>query len=133
MPGVVERYLRHIQDKDWAALAGTLSDGPFERVGPFCDVIGDKSGYLAFLEDIVSKLEQYQLRIRRLTAADGVVCAEVSESFVLEGTAMAFPEVLLFDVGADDLITRVQVYMMRPGGEAVAPGGKAPAAEGGAR
>ena len=57
--------------------------------------------------------------------AGGAVYAEVEESFVLDGRRRAFPEVLVFDVGDDGRISRVQVYMMRPGEEPPIKGGKA--------
>ena len=112
-------------------MGATLTDGPFERVGPFCDVVADKAAYLEFLEGIVSILGDYSVRTRRISAADGVVYAEINESFALDGKRMDFPEVLAFDIGADGLISRVQVYLMRPDDEAVVGGGRAGPSGGG--
>ena len=125
MPDTVTRYLESLNAQDWEAMGATLTDGPFERVGPFCDVIADKAAYLEFLDGIVSTLENYTVRTRRVSVADGAVYAEINESFVLEGTRMDFPEILAFDIGGDGLITRVQVYIMRPDDEAAVGGGRA--------
>jgi hypothetical protein len=110
----VTRYLESLGAQDWEALGTTLTDGEFERVGPFCDVISDKAAYLAFLDSIVPSLDNYTVRTRRVSVTDGVVYAEINESFQLQGEPMDFPEVLVFDLDADGLISRVQVYMMRP-------------------
>lgn len=125
MTGVVEQYISALDAKDWEGVGATIADDSFERVGPFCDVIGSKGGYVDFLERVVSALEQYHLRIRRLVGSDNAVYAEVNESFLLDGALADFPEVLVFDLAADGRIQRVQVYMMRPGEEAPVAGARA--------
>jgi len=130
MTTVVERYLETLQEQNWEALGATLSPKEFRRIGPFCDTLTSKTEYVKFLEGIVSALGQYGVRTRRIVAGDGAdgstaVYAEINESFIANGSKMDFPEVLVFDIGADGLITRVQVYMMRPGEDAPVPGGKA--------
>lgn len=125
MSTTVERYLDRLEAKDWPALAETLADSGFERVGPFSDLVVGKQPYLEFLEGIVSKLDEYTIRVRRIRAAEGTTFAEVNEAFFAEGAHMDFPEVLVFDHGPDGLITKVQVYLMRPGEEPPVPGGKA--------
>jgi len=130
MLDIVEQYLEKLQAKEWTGLGATLAATGFERVGPFCDVIDGKDDYVRFLDGIVSTLDDYRVRARRISVSEGVVYAEVNESFVTDGTAMDFPEVLVFDIGDDGLITRVQVYMMHPGEEAPVPGGKAEAPRG---
>lgn len=131
MPDAVARYLESLNAEDWEAMGATLTEGPFERVGPFCDVVADKAAYLGFLDEIVTTLGDYTVRTRRISATDGVVYAEINESFVFDGKRMEFPEVLAFDIGDDGLITRVQVYMMRPDDEAVVGGGRAGPSGGG--
>ena len=131
MPVSVTRYLECLNGQDWEALGATLTDGEFERVGPYCDVISDKSAYLRFLAGIVPRLADYAVRTRRISVCGGVVHAEVDETFVLDGAVMDFPEVLVFDLGDDGRIARVQVYMMRPGESSPVPGGKAGPAGGG--
>jgi hypothetical protein len=77
-----------------------------------------------FLDRVVTPLEDYHLRPVRVAPSDGVVFAEVVESFV-HGDKMEVPEVLVFDLGADGLIHRVQVFMMHAGQEPPVPGARA--------
>jgi SnoaL-like domain len=133
MTTVVERYLETLQEQNWEALGATLSPKEFRRIGPFCDTLTSKTEYIKFLAGVVPILAQYQLRTRRIVAGDSAegssatVYAEINESFVANGSKMDFPEVLVFDLGADGLITQVQVYMMRPGEDPALPGAKAQA------
>jgi SnoaL-like domain len=117
MAAVVEQYLAALDEQDWSGLAATLTDGDFERVGPFCDIVASKSAYVAFLERVVSVLAEYRLVPRRVVSTDRVVYAEITECCVRGGEKMAFPEVLVFDLADDGLIRRIQVYMMRAGDE----------------
>jgi ketosteroid isomerase-like protein len=116
MNKTVEQYLDALGKKEWSRLGGTLAQDRFERVGPFADVVHSSSDYVAFLDRVVTPLDQYRIEPRRVVEDHGVVYAEVTESFVHDGTKMEFPEVLVFDT-RDGLISRVQVYMMRPGDE----------------
>ncbi|MGA8725481.1 MAG: nuclear transport factor 2 family protein [Acidimicrobiales bacterium] len=120
MTASVERYLAAMGAQDWSGLAATLTDGDFERIGPYCDVIPSKSEYVAYLDRVVSSLPEYRLTHDRMVSTEEVVYAEITESCVQAGERMAFPEVLVFDLADDGLIRRIQVYMMQPGDE---PGG----------
>jgi hypothetical protein len=115
MTAVVEQYLVALDEQDWTGLARTLTDGDFERIGPFRDIVASKGEYVAFLEKQVSALAEYRIVPERIVSAERVVYAEVTESCVHAGEEKAFPEVLVFDLADDGLIRRVQVYMMRPG------------------
>jgi hypothetical protein len=123
MGNPVDTYLVALDSKDWAGLASTLASA-FERIGPFRDVIGSKDEYVQFLDRVVTPLEDYHLRPVRVAASDGAVFAEVVESFV-HGDKMEVPEVLVFDLGPEGLISRVQVYMMHAGQEPPVPGARA--------
>jgi SnoaL-like domain len=125
MAAAVERYLAALDERDWSGLAATLTDGDFERIGPFRDIVASKLAYVAFLERVVSALAGYRLVPERVVRTELVVYAEVTESFVHAGDRKAFPEVLVFDLADDGLIRRVQVYMMRPGEEPVVEGASA--------
>jgi hypothetical protein len=125
MATVVDRYIESLNRMDWVGLSSTITADGFERVGPFQDVVGSRGEYVEFLERVVSELENYQVRPRRLVPSEGVVYAEVVESFIFNGTPMAFPECLVFDLAGDGLISRVQVYMMRPGEQPSVPGARA--------
>ena len=125
MARAVEQYLDSLTKQDWAGLASTLEGTEFERIGPFQDIVSTKDEYVAFLERVVSPLEDYKVVPQRSTEGDSVVYAEVVESFGYGGQKMSYPEVLVFDLTASGLINRVQVYMMRPGEEPPVPGAKA--------
>jgi hypothetical protein len=115
MAPAVQQYLAALNEQNWSGLAATLTDGDFERIGPFRDVVGSKSEYVSFLERQVSALAEYRLVAERVVSTERVVYAEVTESCIHGGEKKAFPEVLVFDLADDGLIRRVQVYMMRPG------------------
>jgi SnoaL-like domain len=123
MATLIDQYLVALTGKDWAGLASTLAP-VFERVGPFRDVIGSRDEYVQFLDRVVTPLEDYNVRPVRVVPSDDVVFAEVVESFVY-GEKMEVPEVLVFDLGPDGLISRVQVYMMHVGQEPPVPGARA--------
>ena len=125
MGNSVDRYLVALDSKDWSTLASTLAEAPFERVGPFRDVISSKDGYVQFLDRVVTALEDYSVRPVRVVPADGAVFAEVLESFVFNEEKLEVPEVLVFDLAPDGLINRVQVYMMHTGEEPPVPGARA--------
>jgi hypothetical protein len=131
MTTVVERYLEALREQNWEALGATLSPKEFRRTGPFCDTLTSTTEYIKFLAGVVPTLGQYEVRRRRIVTGDGAdgssatVYAEITESFVANGTKMDDPEVLVFDVGADGLITQVQVYIMRPDEDVTMPGAKA--------
>ncbi|MBO0729308.1 MAG: nuclear transport factor 2 family protein [Acidimicrobiaceae bacterium] len=115
MAASVEHYLTALDKQDWAALDATLTDGDFERVGPFRDIVGSRREYVEFLERVVSPLGEYHVTPDRVVATERVVYAEIVESFVHAGEKLAYPEVLVFDLDGKGLINRVQVFMMRPG------------------
>jgi hypothetical protein len=123
MGNLVDQYLVSLDSKDWPGLGSTLA-AAFERVGPFRDIIDSKDGYVQFLDRVVTPLEDYHVRPVRVVPSDEVVFAEVVESFVY-GEKMEVPEVLVFDLAPDGLITRVQVYMMHAGQEPPVPGARA--------
>jgi hypothetical protein len=114
MAAVVERYLAALDEQDWSRVAATLTDGDFERIGPYSDVVASKSEYVEFLERVVSALAEYRLVPQRVVSTELVAYAEITESCVLAGEEKTFPEVLVFDLADDGLIRRIQVYMMQP-------------------
>ena len=115
MAAAVEQYLTALDKQDWPSLEATLTEGAFERVGPFRDIISIRHDYVEFLQRVVPPLADYHIAADRVVTAEGVVYAEIVESFVHAGTEFAYPEVLVFDLDGAGLIRRVQVFMMRPG------------------
>lgn len=117
--GPVEEFVAAYGARDWSRLAGALSDESFERVGPYVDVIGSKGEYLDFLQRVVPTLgPHYELVLERVTygADRRVGHAELLERLEVDGTPMDIPEVIVFDLGSDGLITRMRLFLQQPGG-----------------
>jgi ketosteroid isomerase-like protein len=110
----VERYLKAVVEHDWTALAGCLTDDVV-RVGPFGDTYAPKGPYLAFLEELMPSLEGYSMEVERIVEAGNVVVAELTETLEMGGTVHVTPEALVFDLDADGLISRVNIFIKRLG------------------
>ena len=123
---VVEEYLRCLGAHDWDGLARTVTDDGLHRDGPFCDVVEGKQAYVSFLEKIVDSLQNYVLKVSRVsTVGDGLVYVELSETFDVDGTATEYPECITFELADDGLIRGVSVFMKWPGAQAPVEGGRA--------
>ena len=112
--GVIERYLRSLVEHDWALLEECLADD-FTRVGPYIDVYPSKTAYIAFISDLMPRLPNYEMDVTRVTYADRVAFAELSETMDFEGGRRRTPECLTFDLDDDGRITRVEVFIQRQG------------------
>jgi hypothetical protein len=122
----VERYLTCMAAHDWEALAATIADNGLTRDGPFCDRIEGKRRYVAFLRDIITSLNGYQLKVKRVShVSDRVSYVELSESFEVDGVLTEYPECILFERGDNGLINHVSVFIKQPGAEAPVQGGRA--------
>jgi ketosteroid isomerase-like protein len=108
--GVIERYLQALVEGDWATFAGCLADDGFTRVGPFGDTYSSKPEYVAFLSELMPTLAGYELHVSRVTYADGVAFAELSETVEVDGTRLRTPECLTFELAGDGRIQRVEVF-----------------------
>ena len=108
-------FVERLSAQDWAAFATLLRDD-VERTGPYGDVVRGRDAYVAFLSAVVGRHSDYRLEVRRITVtAEGRHgFAEVTESLTVDGQAMAFPEVLVFDLDGDGRISTVAVFMIRP-------------------
>jgi uncharacterized protein DUF4202/SnoaL-like protein len=105
----VGRYLSHMAAGKWAELRETLAPD-VHRIGPYNDVFDGADAYAAFLEETITALSGYELVINRMTAADGVVAVELSETVDDRDARLHTDETVVFDV-AGGLITRVAVYL----------------------
>jgi hypothetical protein len=123
--GSVDDYLDRMAKHDWEGLGRTLTRGPFERVGPFRDVLTDTAAYVEFLGTVIPSLSGYRFENRRITAVERRVFAEVAEHFEVDGVMTEFPEVLVFELDDEELINHVSVYIMRPGDQPPVEGGSA--------
>lgn len=115
----VERYLTCMAAHDWDGLAATIADHGLTREGPFCDRIEGKQRYVAFLRDVISSLNGYQLNVQRVAHVSGRMCyVELSETFHVDGVFTEYPECILFERDENGLISHVSVYIKQPGGPA---------------
>ncbi len=110
---VVERYLQSLTGHDWDAFAECLAD-EFTRVGPYGDTYPSKADYLAFISDVVPKLPGYSMEVARITYADRVAFAELSETVAVDGKPLVTAECLAFDLADDGRIARVEVFIQTP-------------------
>ena len=108
--GVIERYLHSLVAGDWATFADCLADDGFTRVGPYGDTYSAKADYVAFLSDLMPRLEGYEMHVTRVSYADRVAFAELSETVAVDGTPLRTPECLTFDLTDDGRIRRVEVF-----------------------
>ena len=108
--GVIERYLQALDDGDWATFASCLADDGFTRVGPYGDTYSSKAEYVTFLSQLMPTLAGYELRVSRVTYADGLAFAELSETVEVDGTPLRTLECLTFELADDGRIRRVEVF-----------------------
>ena len=107
---VVERYLQSLTKHDWDAFADCLADD-FTRVGPYGDTYATKAEYLAFISDLVPKLPGYSMDVARITYANRVAFAELSETVTVDGKPLVTAECLTFELDDDGRIARVEVFI----------------------
>lgn len=108
--GVVEQYLRSLTAHDWDTFAACLADD-FVRVGPYGDTYPSKPEYLAFISDLMPRLPGYAMEITRVTYADQLAYAELTETVTVDGVDVRTPECLTFDLADDGRIARVEVFI----------------------
>jgi hypothetical protein len=107
--GVIERFLRSLVANDWPEFRACLGD-EFTRVGPYGDTYTSKEEYVAFLSELMPTLVGYSMDVTRVTYADGVGFAELSETVEVDGVPLRTPECLTFDLTSDGRISRVEVF-----------------------
>jgi ketosteroid isomerase-like protein len=108
--GVIERYLQALDDGDWATFASCLADDGFTRVGPYGDTYSSKAEYVTFLSQLMPTLAGYELHVSRVTYADGLAFAELSETVEVDGTPLRTLECLTFELADDGRIRRIEVF-----------------------
>jgi hypothetical protein len=122
----VQRYLTCMASHDWEGLAETIADEGLTRDGPYCDRIEGKEAYVSFLRNIISSLEDYELKVQRISeVSDRVSFVELSETFKVDGVLTEYPECILFESNDDGLIRHVSVFIKQPGADAPVAGGRA--------
>jgi ketosteroid isomerase-like protein len=113
---IVERYLRAIASQDWDVVDKCIADD-IVRVGPYGDRYTGRDEYLAFIADLMPRLEGYAMELHRVTyASDALAFVELSETVELDGKPMLTPEVLVFGLDGDGRIARVDIYIQTQAG-----------------
>ncbi|HKH50413.1 MAG TPA: nuclear transport factor 2 family protein [Mycobacterium sp.] len=116
MGGIVERYLDAIASHNWDVVDECIADD-IVRVAPYGDRYAGRDEYLAFITDLMPKLAGYAMKLYRVTyPSDALAYVELSETVELDGKRMRTPEVLVFELGGDGRIARVEVYIQTPAG-----------------
>jgi limonene-1,2-epoxide hydrolase len=105
----VERYLKGLQDHDWAAVTEAVAPD-VERMGPYRDAYTGRDAYVAFLSDTIGALHGYQLDVDGTYVDGGVVTVELRETVDDGDARLETCEVVVFDT-AGGLITRIAVYL----------------------
>lgn len=122
MSDSLHRYLEALGAQNWDALEATLAENVF-RIGPYGDVVEGRGAYRAFLERVVSQLEDYLLQVERVDSVDRADPAEgverslwvrLSETVRDEsGGRLRTEEALEFGLDAEGKIARVAVYTQK--------------------
>jgi hypothetical protein len=111
---VVEGYLEAVATQDWARMRSAIRDD-IVRIGPFGDVYEGSQPYVEFLSALMPSLPGYSMNVARVTylEANRRAVAELSETVTVDGAPLVTPEVLLFDLDADGLIARIEIFTRR--------------------
>src|SRR5690349_11526636 len=113
---IVERYLNAIASHHWDVVDECIA-ADIVRVGPYGDRYAGRDEYLAFIADLMPRLEGYAMELHRVTyASDALAFVELSETVELDGKPMLTPEVLVFGLDGDGRIARVDVYIQTQAG-----------------
>ena len=112
--GVVERYLAAVAGQDWETFAATMTDD-IVRIGPFGDVYSGRDAYIEYLSGLMPNLPGYSMDVAKVTYIDdgARAVAELSETVEVDGSPLVTPEALLFDLTADGLVKRVEIFTRR--------------------
>jgi hypothetical protein len=112
--GVVEDYLDAVATQDWDRLRAAVRDD-IVREGPFGDVYTGVGPYVEFLSALMPTLPGYSMDVAKVTYVDGGrrAFAELSETVEMDNQPLVTPEVLVFDLDGDGLITHVAIYTRR--------------------
>jgi ketosteroid isomerase-like protein len=107
----VHRYLDALARQAWDDLTATVAPD-IERIGPYGDNFHGRDAYIEFLRSMLAALSGYELRVERVLVVDATIVVELNETVDAEGGRLRTDEAIVFDV-ADDLITRIAVYLQK--------------------
>jgi SnoaL-like domain len=114
MTDVIERYLHAVASHDWGVVNKCIADG-IVRVGAYGDRYSGRDDYMAYLTDLMPKLNGYSMAIDRVTyASETLGFAELSEMVSFDGTPHRTAEVLVFALDGGGRIARVDIFIQSP-------------------
>ncbi|HVU71750.1 MAG TPA: nuclear transport factor 2 family protein [Mycobacteriales bacterium] len=110
--GVIEDYLAAVTGHDWDAL-GKLVRDDVVRTGPYHDRFEGRDAYVGFLSGLMPNLPGYAMDVSGVTYTDGGrrAFAELAETVEVNGAPLVTPEVLVFDIDADERIARIDIFI----------------------
>ena len=108
----VTRFFDRMAAFDWDAMAACVAED-VARVGPYRDEKSGRDDYRDFLAATIEALEGYRLEVQRIWTDGSRAVAQLSETLLVDGRPRRTDEAIVLDVGADGLITRVEVYLQR--------------------
>jgi ketosteroid isomerase-like protein len=108
----VRRFLDRMTNGDGDAMAACVAEDVF-RVGPYRDVKHGRVEYRDFLAETIEALDGYRMGVQRIWSDGERAVAQLSETLNVDGRPRRTDEAVVFDIGADGLITRVEVYLQR--------------------
>jgi hypothetical protein len=113
-PGVIGRFLDAMVAHDWASL-GLCVDDKIERIGPYGDTYRGRDEYVAFISALMPTLGGYHMEIDRISydQSGRLAFAELTETVEVDGSPLRTPEVLVFEIGPDGLITHITIYIQQ--------------------
>ena len=117
--GVIERFFDYLTARDWESLA-TVFSPDVERVGPFGDRALGRERYVDLLAGLVPA--DYRNDVHRITYASDrrSAFARVTEHLGYPEQELHLEEAYSFQIGEDDLLSRVEVFWQTPESD---PGG----------
>jgi ketosteroid isomerase-like protein len=108
----VRRFLDRMAAFDWDAMAACVAED-VARVGPYRDEKQGRQDYRDFLAATIEALDGYEMGVQRIWSDGARAVAQLSETLKVDGRPRRTDEVLVLDLGADGLISRVEVYLQR--------------------
>ncbi len=113
---LAERYLHAVAQHDWPTVAACLANDVV-RHGPFGDDVEGSEEYLSFLKRTMPSLPGYRMEIDQVSELGGRrAMVELREMIVVEGGPLETFECLVFDVGAEGLLTNISIYIRQSAG-----------------
>jgi len=110
----LDEYLEALRSQDWKRLEAALAEDVC-RTGPYLDVVRGRRAYVEFLSKVVPKLQNYDLRVRRIRTLDGgSALVELCEIADIDGVRTEHPEALIFDFDQAGAILRIDIYLKQP-------------------